>query len=88
MTSRDQNPLSENVAPCVRKPLTFDDFSQKSLARKLAEKLLFRKIHLCDHCDLQGHHRSQVMVRNDRLHMSFYLSIIVTIGLLVIVSEI
>ena len=24
-------------------------------------------------CDIQGHHRSQVMVRNERLYMSSYL---------------
>ena len=32
-------------------------------------------------CDFHGHCRSQVRVRNERLHMSSYLRIIVPIGL-------
>ena len=61
-----------------------DNFSFyfKSLATKTGGEItFFHKIHVCDHCDLQGHHRSQAMVRNERLFMSFYLSIIVTIGI-------
>ena len=41
-----------------------------------------------DHCDLHGQRRSQVMVRNERLYMSSYLCIIVTIGLSGTVTEI
>ena len=39
-------------------------------------------------CDLHGHRRSQVMVRNERLYMRSYLRIIVTIGLSCTVTEI
>ena len=42
------------------------------------KKCTFRKIHVSD---LQGHCRSQVMVRIERLYMSSYLCIIVTIAL-------
>ena len=39
-------------------------------------------------CDFHGHRRSQVMVRNERLYMSSYLWIIVTIDLSSTVTEI
>ena len=39
-------------------------------------------------CNLHGHRRSQVMVRNESLYMSSYLCIIVTIGLSGTVTEI
>ena len=46
----------------------------KSLAQKLTEKIrFFVKFIYVTICDLHGHHRSQVMVRNESLYMSSYL---------------
>ena len=54
----------------------------KSLAQELTEKMRFsQKIIYVTICDLHGHRRSQVMVRNESLYMSSCLWIIVTIGL-------
>ena len=49
-------------------------FYMKSLAQKLTEKMRFSQIIMyVTICDLHGHCRSQVMVRNERLYMSSYL---------------
>ena len=54
----------------------------KSLAQKTDfENAFFVKFMYVTICDLHGHRRSQVLVRNERLYMSSYLRIIVTIGL-------
>ena len=46
----------------------------KSLALKLSEKMRFSQIIMyVTICDLHGHRRSQVMVRNESLYMSSYL---------------
>ena len=46
----------------------------KSLAQKLTEKMHFSQIIMyVTICDLHGHRRSQVMVRNESLYMSSYL---------------
>ena len=46
----------------------------KSLAQKLTEKMRFSQIIMyVTICDLHGHRRSQVMVRNESLYMSSYL---------------
>ena len=46
----------------------------KSLAQKLTEKMRFSQIIMyVSVCDLHGHSRSQVMVRNESLCMSSYL---------------
>ena len=46
----------------------------KSLAQKLTEKMRFSQIIIyVTICDLHGHRRSQVMVRNESLYMSSYL---------------
>ena len=46
----------------------------KSLAQKLTEKMRFSQIIMyVTVCDLHGHRRSQVMVRNKSLCMSSYL---------------
>ena len=46
----------------------------KSLAQKLTEKMRFSQIIMyVTICDLHGHHRSQVTVRNESLYMSSYL---------------
>ena len=46
----------------------------KSLAQKLTEKMRFSQIIMyVTVCDLDGHRRSQVMVRNESLCMSSYL---------------
>ena len=46
----------------------------KSLAQKLTEKMRFSQIVIyVTICDLHGHRRSQVMVRNESLYMSSYL---------------
>ena len=46
----------------------------KSLAQKLTEKMRFSQIIMyVTICDLHGHRRSQVMVRNESLSMSSYL---------------
>ena len=46
----------------------------KSLAQKLTEKMCFSQIIMyVTICDLHGHRRSQVMVRNESLYMSSYL---------------
>ena len=46
----------------------------KSLAQKLPEKMRFSQIIMyVTICDLHGHRRSQVMVRNESLYMSSYL---------------
>ena len=46
----------------------------KSLALKLTEKMRFSQIIMyMTICDLHGHRRSQVMVRNESLYMSSYL---------------
>ena len=46
----------------------------KSLAKKLTEKnAFFVKFSYVTICDLHGHRRSQVMVRNESLYMSSYL---------------
>ena len=46
----------------------------KSLALKLTEKMRFSQIIMyVTICDLHGHRRSQVMVRNESLYMSSYL---------------
>ena len=43
----------------------------KSLAQKLTEKMRFSQIIMyVTICDLHGHRRSQVMVRNESLYMS------------------
>ena len=61
----------------------------KSLALKLTKKMRFFVIFMnVTICDLHGHRRSQVMVRNESLYMSSYLCIIVTIGLSGTVTEI
>ena len=52
------------------------------------EDALFVKFVYVTFCDLQGHRRSQVMVRIERLYMSSYLLIIVTIGLSGTITEI
>ena len=47
---------------------------KKSLAQKLTEKMRFSQIIIyVTICDLHGHRRSQVMVRNESLYMSSYL---------------
>ena len=46
----------------------------KSLAQKLTEKMcFFVNSFYVTCCDLHGHRRSKVMVRNERLYMSSYL---------------
>ena len=46
----------------------------KSLAQKMTEKMhFFVKFVQVTFCDLQGHRRSQVMVRIERLYTSSYL---------------
>ena len=45
------------------------------------ENAFFVKFMYMTICDLHGHRRSQVMVQNERLYMSSYLRIIVTIAL-------
>ena len=46
----------------------------KSLAQKLTEKMRFSQIIMyVTICDLHGHRRLQVMVRNESLYMSSYL---------------
>ena len=46
----------------------------KSLALKLTEKMRFSQIIMyVTICDLHGHRRSQVMVRNESLYISSYL---------------
>ena len=46
----------------------------KSLAQNLTEKMRFSQIIMyVAICDLHGHRRSQVMVRNESLYMSSYL---------------
>ena len=59
-TSRDR----KYVAPCcAHTPYDYFDFNLNSQGRKLAEKLyFFVKFMYVTFCDLQGHHRSQVMV--------------------------
>ena len=56
--------MREYVAPCcAHTPYDYFDFNLKSQGQKLAEKLyLFVKFMYATFCDLQGHHRSQVMV--------------------------
>ena len=61
----------------------------KSLAQELTEKMRFSQIIIyVTICDLHGHRRSQVMVRNESLYMSPYLWMIVTIALSRTVTEI
>ena len=46
----------------------------KSLALKLTKKMRFFVIFMnVTICDLHGHHRSQVMVQNERQYISSYL---------------
>ena len=48
--------------------------NMKSLAQKLTEKMRFSQIIIyVTICDLHGHRRSQVMVRNERQYISSYL---------------
>ena len=56
--------MREYVAPCcAHTPYDYFDFNLKSQGRKLAAKLyFFVKFMYVTFCDLQGHHRSQVMV--------------------------
>ena len=63
------------MAPCCSH--TFGHYFSlymKSPAQKLTEKMRFSKIIMyVTICDLHGHRRSQVMVRNESLYMSSYL---------------
>ena len=46
----------------------------KPLAQKLTEKMRFSQIIMyVTICELHGHRRSQIMVRNESLYMSSYL---------------
>ena len=56
--------MREYVAPYgAHTPYDYFDFNLKSQGRKLAEKLyFFVKFMYVTFFDLQGHHRSQVMV--------------------------
>ena len=63
------------MAPCCS--YTFRHYFSlyvKSLALKLTKKMRFFVIFMnVTICDLQGHHRSQVMVQNERQFISSYL---------------
>ena len=63
------------MAPCCSHAVgNYFGLYMKSLAQKLTEKMpFFVKFMYLTICDLHGHRRSQVMVRNERLYMSSYL---------------
>ena len=59
----------------------FCSLHEVSSSKTNLENAFFVKFMYVTICDLHGHRRSQVMVRNERLYMSSYLWIIVTIAL-------
>ena len=62
------------MAPCcLHRVAHYFSLYMKSLAQKLTEKMFFVKFSYVTICDLHGHRRSQVMVRNESLYMSSYL---------------
>ena len=63
------------MAPCCSHLVGhYINLYMKSLAQKrTGENTFFVKLMYVTICDLHGHCRSQVMVRNERLYMSSYL---------------
>ena len=62
------------MAPCCSHTVVhFFSLYVKSLAQKLTEKMFFVNFMYVTIYDLHGHHRSQVLVRNESLYMSSYL---------------
>ena len=59
----------------------FWSLHEVSSSKTNLENAFFVKFMYMTICDLHGHRRSHVMVRNERLYMSSYLRIIVTIAL-------
>ena len=67
--------MSAKMVPCcVHNHGIYFDLNQKSLVQILTEKM-FVFVNSCNvTCnDLQNHHRSKVIVTNERLHFSSYL---------------
>ena len=63
------------MAPCCSHTVGhYFSLYMKSLAKKPTEKMhFFVNFMYMTICDLHGHRRSQVMVRNERLYISSYL---------------
>ena len=63
------------MAPCCSHTVGhYFSLNMKSLAQKLTEKMhFFVNFVYVTICELHGHRRSQVMVRNESLYMSSYL---------------